>query len=269
MKKIIIGIAGEKNSGKDTIANIISYIDKVGLTRANYKGWCEYYNKTKLLDNKQINGIVHFADNLKLVTSIIFNIDITNFYNRDTKDSMYYNFNTRKLIKTLNPKHQEITIELLDKVCADLSNMVSSIKFNKHVPVIKLRTLLQYVGTNVVKNQLGADLWINSTISNIKFIFTNSTINVCCIPDVRFKDEANAILNINDRDYKGFIIKVTRNLFSNENYKHASEIIDIPYDYDIDNSGTTFNLYYKVLSIITEIKNKKIKDYDSGFTIES
>ena len=63
------------------------------------------------------------------------------------------------------------------------------------------------------------------------------------------------------------IIKVTRNLFSNENYKHASEIIDIPYDYDIDNSDTTFNLYYKVLSIITEIKNKKIKDYDSGFTI--
>ena len=64
--------------------------------------------------------------------------------------------------------------------------MVNSIKYNKHVPVIKLRTLLQYVGTNIVKNQLGADLWINSTISNIKRIFANSTINVCCIPDVRF-----------------------------------------------------------------------------------
>lgn len=269
MKKIIIGIAGEKNSGKDTIANMISYIDKVGLTRANYKGWWEYYHNSKLLDNKQIKGIVHFADNLKLVTSIIFDIDVTNFYNRDTKDSMYYNFNTRKLIKSLNSKHQEITIELLDKVCADLSNMINSIKCNKHVPVIKLRTLLQYIGTNIVKNQLGSNLWINSTISNIKRISANSTSTIYCISDVRFKDEADAILNLNDHDYKGFIIKVTRNLFSNENYKHSSEIIDIPYNYDIDNSDTTFNLYYKVLSIITEIKNKKIKDYDSGFTIES
>ena len=267
MKKIIIGIAGEKNSGKDTIANMISYIDKVGLTRANYKGWCEYYNKTKLLDNKQINGIVHFADNLKLVTSIIFDIDVTNFHNRDTKDNMYYNFNTRKLIKTLNPKHKEITIELLDKVCADLANMVNSIKCNKHVPVIKLRTLLQYVGTNIVKNQLGANLWINSTISNVKRIFSNSTISVCCIPDVRFKDEADTILNLNNHDYKGFIIKVFRNPFNSTSYKHASEFINVPCDYEIYNTETTFNLYYKVLSIITEIKNKKIKDYDSGFTI--
>ena len=45
----IIGIAGAKNSGKDTIANIISYIDNVGLSKATYRGWLAKYLELNLI----------------------------------------------------------------------------------------------------------------------------------------------------------------------------------------------------------------------------
>ena len=48
MKKFIIGIAGAKNSGKDTVASMINYIFAVGVTRASY---AEYLIKRTSIDN--------------------------------------------------------------------------------------------------------------------------------------------------------------------------------------------------------------------------
>ena len=81
----IIGIAGAKNSGKDTIANIISYIDDVGLSKATYRGWLAK-------SNVKYNNIIHFADTLKELVSKIFRIKLDYFYKRDYKDILYYNF---------------------------------------------------------------------------------------------------------------------------------------------------------------------------------
>ena len=48
MKPIIIGINGKRQSGKDTIANMIAYIHSVGVTKANYKEWVA--NKVSNID---------------------------------------------------------------------------------------------------------------------------------------------------------------------------------------------------------------------------
>ena len=49
MKNYIIGIAGQKNSGKDTLASMINYIFSAGVTRANYSDWI---TKRITYDNK-------------------------------------------------------------------------------------------------------------------------------------------------------------------------------------------------------------------------
>ena len=74
----IIGIAGAKNSGKDTIANIISYIDDVGLSKATYRGWL-------VKSNVKYNNIIHFADALKELVSKIFRIKLDYFYHSRRK----------------------------------------------------------------------------------------------------------------------------------------------------------------------------------------
>ena len=71
MKKFIIGIAGAKNSGKDTVASMINYIFAVGVTRASY---AEYLIKRTSIDNTYKDRIVHFADGLKDILSNLYNI---------------------------------------------------------------------------------------------------------------------------------------------------------------------------------------------------
>ena len=56
------------------------------------------------------------------------------------------------------------------------------------------------------------------------------------------------------KEIEGFIIKVTRNLSSSENYTHESETIDVDYDFLIENNKSTMELYYKVISIVSGIK---------------
>ena len=68
------------------------------------------------------------------------------------------------------------------------------------------------------------------------------------------KDEAEAIRKIKNKEIKGFIIKVIRNLSSSENYTHESETVDVDYDFLIENNKSTMELYYKVISIVSGIK---------------
>lgn len=243
----IIGIAGAKNSGKDTIANIISYIDNVGLSKATYRGWLAK-------SNVKYNNIIHFADALKELVSKIFRIKLDYFYKRDYKDILYYNLLSNRFIKQIPKNGKEITMEFLDKTYASLEQAIESIKYKSCTPVIKLRTLLQYIGTNIFRNQVKNNIWIDNAILTACDIFSETNSEIVCIADVRFKDEAEAIRKIKNKEIKGFIIKVTRNLSSSENYTHESETVDVDYDFLIENNKSTMELYYKVISIVSGIK---------------
>ena len=67
-------------------------------------------------------------------------------------------------------------------------------------------------------------------------------------------DALEDIRKIKNKEIKGFIIKVTRNLSSSENYTHESETVDVDYDFLIENNKSTMELYYKVISIVSGIK---------------
>lgn len=252
MKSFIIGIAGAKNSGKDTIASMINYIFAVGITRATYG---DYLIKKVKIDNTHADRIVHFADNMKDVMSIIFGIPRIAFDDRQKKDNAYWDYFNKTFVSFTDVirDNDAFIINNTDELyyTNPLSEMIKfAIKEHKHL-YIKVRTLMQYFGTDICRYFLDENIWIRSAIVKIANVATARRL--CIIPDVRFANEAEAIQSVNEPLYGG-VIKVNRN--NNKSYEHSSEIIDFTVDYEIDNNGTIMNLFYSVLDIVSKILNK-------------
>ena len=244
MKNYIIGIAGVKGSGKDTVASMINYIFAVGISKANYAEWIL---KQTAYDSLNKDRVLHFADSLKDVLSIIYGIPRDAFDDRTYKDEYYFNLRSRKFVNNLGVRNNAhvITIEDLSKL--NLNEWLCSI--TKSQVYIKLRTLLQYFGTNICRNQLGDDIWIKAAMNRI--INKATSRRICIVPDVRFDNEANAIKCNSDSLYGG-VIKVIRDSCEKDN--HASETQSFESDFIIENNGTIINLFYKVLQICQTVK---------------
>lgn len=252
MKSFIIGIAGAKNSGKDTIASMINYIFAVGTTRATYS---DYLIKKVKIDNTHADRIVHFADNMKDVMSIIFGIPRIAFDDRQKKDNAYWDYFNKTFVSFADVirDNDAFVINNTDELyyTNPLSEMIKiAIKEHKHL-YIKVRTLMQYFGTDICRYFLDEDIWVRSAI--VKIANVAAARRLCIIPDVRFANEAEAIRFV-DSSFYGGMIKVNRD--SDDNSKHYSEIIDFTVDYEINNNGTIMNLFYSVLDVVSKILNK-------------
>lgn len=233
-KVTIVGIKGFKGSGKDTVASMISYILHDGITKATYNTWILYY-KDKFVENDEI--IIHFADKLKDDISDFCGIDRKLLDRQDIKEENYYNFKTG--IVSTNTKDADCVINTV----LEYDNLSTILLLNNNVS-IKIRILLQYYGTNVIRNHFWHEAFINCTIN--KSFNVRNKLGQCIIADARFDNECEAI-----KKCGGVIIRVDRKLNNNDN--HESEQIKISQDdYVIDNTGTLVGLFYKVLKFVTD-----------------
>lgn len=234
-KVTIVGIKGFKGSGKDTVASMISYILHDGIMKANYDTWL-LYHKNGFVENDEI--IIHFADKLKDDISEFCGIDRKLLDKQEIKENYYYNFKTG--IVSTNIKDADYVINN----ALEFDNLSTLLLLNTNVS-IKIRTLLQYYGTNVIRNHFWYKAFINYTM-NKAFDIRNSK-GQCIIADARFEnDECEAI-----KQCGGMIIRVDRKFNNNDN--HESEQIKISQDdYVIDNTGTLVGLFYKVLKFVTD-----------------
>lgn len=243
-KPIIIGIAGRKQSGKDTVASMINYMMSVGLAQADYYTWVK-----KEFVYKNSNNIIHFADKLKDYCSEIFNIHRELFDDAECKDNKVWSITHQIFIdrKDLDKdRYYELTTEILDQCCLNLMVARNSTnRLTKKSTVISLRTIMQYIGTGIFRNLISKDIWVDMTINKACDI---ADTGYCIIPDVRFENEANAI---HSSLYGGTIIKLERD--NKDNDSHESEIIDFKCDKTIINNGNKMSLFYKVLLTLKEI----------------
>lgn len=232
-KVTIVGIKGFKGSGKDTVASMISYILHDGIMKASYDTWL-LYHKNGFVENDEI--IIHFADKLKDDISEFCGIDRKLLDRQEIKENYYYNFKTG--IVSTNIKDIDCVINTV----LEYDNLSTLLLLNNNVS-IKIRALLQYYGTNVIRNHFWHEAFIRYTM-NKAFDIKNSK-GQCIIADARFEDECMAI-----KYYGGKIIRVDRRV-NNDN--HESEQIKISQDdYVIDNIGTLVGLFYKVLKFVTD-----------------
>ena len=241
--KFIIAFTGKANAGKDTCGSIVHYINKVGVGKAKYEEWKKLYDLNKLPNN------FHFATNVKRCLSVMFGVAVELFDNREYKDKKYYCIEEHRFIdkNALDTrKYEEITIEhlkehtLKDSIC----NLTC---FDKRA-VVTLRTLMQYFATEIGRNQIHENIWIYSTISNVR-TYLECSNRVAAITDLRFYGEAEAICKQNCITY---IIRVNRPN-KEESFNHISEQGDFDVDYTIDNTTSLMGLFYKVLYMYQEL----------------
>lgn len=250
MKNFVIGIAGVKNSGKDTVASMINYIFAAGVSKAKYQDWLF---KRHISDAGLKDRIIHFADPLKDILSILYNIPRKYFDDRKYKDELWYCFNTNNFIENANQRPgNEVVIVHIDTLKSFSLNTYLKVNSDKLV-CIKLRSLLQYFGTEVCRNKLDDNIWVKCAIG--KIVDKAESRRLCIVPDVRFANEADALRISNDSLYGG-VIEVRRN-DAGDTDNHDSETIDFGVDEIIENNGTKMALFYKVLSYVEFIVNKK------------
>lgn len=249
--KPIIGIAGKAKSGKDTVAGMIAYIIREGLFRADYRNWSIRFDKPGV--TREIGAIIHFADFVKDICSRVFLIDRYCFDSILYKEQLCYLMDSGVFVK-LNEVPKDYIIA--NHAILSTTSIASLLKGYNNKVAISLRTMLQYVGTELGRNQLGENCWINATMSNAGII--RNRFGFCAIADVRFANECDAIR----KQKGGFVIKIKRSNDDEIKPKgsiHISESLEgINPDFIIDNDSNKFKLFHQVLAVLDKINQSSL-----------
>ena len=254
---MIIGIAGKKGSGKDLVGKIIQYLfdtKNTGYTisETNFNDYLK--NKHDL---KSDFKIVKFADKLKDLVCLLIGctreqLEDYNFKETplDWKTELYWVEDVDGNVlghKTTSKSKVQIDFEYYSQN--------NSCSIESAVIDITPRFLLTYIGTDLLREQLFDNIWVNATLSNYKpmmefyeGIFNNSTIKKgkklggsefpnWIITDVRHPNEAQAIL-----DLEGIIVQVNRYFYEFNTVEYTHVWYDKP-----DKSGNLISFNAEVL----------------------
>lgn len=230
----IYGICGYKQSGKNTVAKIWQLLDfyyKMGkdywVKFASIENSIENYTDTQyVLENLQFENKnfswkqKSYAHKLKQILCIFFGCKMEDFESEGFKNSKVpeewkvwkVTFSTEV---TFEPSITEIfsSKEEALKRYNELDNLDYWVcEPTEHLPTY--REVLQYIGTDLFRNQLHPNIWVNATMVDYRPI-DNRTIqdpddsNIeypdWIITDIRFQNEADAVT-----ERGGRLIKVIR-----------------------------------------------------------
>ena len=179
----IIAMSGKMQSGKNTVASIIQYLyDKNNLEDKNKDAEEDFNsyikNKHYLKSNwKQ----VAFADKLKDIICLLIGcyrdqLEDESFKSKELGEEWWYWYMER------DGGYSPIILDYLTTTKKELKSY-EGLELIKPTP----RFLLQFIGTNLFRNQLHPEIWVNSLMSEYKPIggYYSSNLRV----GARFYDE--------------------------------------------------------------------------------
>ena len=108
----------------------------------------------------------------------------------------------------------------------------------------EVRRLLQFMGTDVGRNILGENCWVEIIQRRIR----EEGLKKVAISDCRFINEAQWV-----HDVGGTVVRILRPATDDPNPVHASEIIDFPCDITIVNDGTLEEFVGKVIAAAMQL----------------
>ena len=226
---MIIGLSGKMRSGKNTVASIIQYLIYKDKVKDSSLSLNSFLNSTFIGDS--YSGFIQksFAAKLKQIVSILTGIPAEDLEKQEVKDS----------------RLPECWHKFDDN--------------NHYVEPDNVRELLQTLGTDLLRNQLHPNVFVNALF--VDYTTKKYSIGIdkyghqtivdkypnWLITDVRFPNELQAI---KDRD--GIVIRVNRNNSLLKSVIHESETVldNATFDYVIDNNGTIEELVIKVKEIL-------------------
>lgn len=199
------------------------------------------------------NGVVNHIDNIKTnnrldnleVVSSRYNTQYSKstegIYERRNKFEVYIRIDGKKTylgsyiskeeaLKVRNKKLQEVDTFIPLKYVA-----------KQWTP----RLLLQNMGTQIGRQIIHPNIWVNALMSDYK-LYNGIVYPNWIVTDVRFPNEVEAI-----KDKGGIIIRVNRPLIISDNHKSEAALDNYKdFDYVIDNEGTIEELVEKVSNIL-------------------
>ena len=254
-KMPLIGISGKAGAGKDLVGVIIQYlVHTTGIINMEY--WEDFKNKStfnQIVFSQYV--IKKFADKLKTLVCLLIGctreqLEDREFKEKELGEEWWYWSNTalnicpktygtfpNKMYRTKKEADKARDLYTLDR--HNLSHIV------KPTP----RILLQQIGTDLFRNQLHPNTWVNAS-------FANYLNNAWIFTDVRFPNELEAI-----KKRKGVTIRINRGLVERtgkmiQEPEHISEtaLDDAKFDYVIENNGTIEELIEQVKKILIKEK---------------
>lgn len=198
----IIGIAGRKQAGKNTVANYIN--GHVLISRNMVTDFYIDENGKLIVQTSDSNGEVGFGE-----------FDITR------KDKAFVEYAHQELWPYIKVYHfadplKEMAVNLFGLTYQQVygtdedKNTLTHLLW-EDIPAcpegksgnMTARDFLQHFGTNIVRKTYN-NAWVNATINRI----INEDSELSIIPDVRFPNEVKAI-----KDNGGIVIRLTRDLY--------------------------------------------------------
>ena len=252
----LIGISGKAGAGKDLVGVIIQYlVHTTGIINMEY--WEEFKNKStfnQIMFSQYV--IKKFADKLKTIVCLLIGctreqLEDREFKEKELGEEWWYWSNTALNICPKEygtfPNKMYRTKEEADKA----RNLYTLDRHNlSHIVKPTPRILLQQIGTDLFRNQLHSNTWVNAS-------FANYLNNAWIFTDVRFPNEADSI-----KDRGGITIRINRpcSVCGGVGYhkldcrlsEHESEtaLDNYEFDYVIKNDGTIEELIKQVKEIL-------------------
>lgn len=255
MNKELLIFRGKKGSGKDTSAKMADAILK--LKAINPKAAANMKYLDYIFTNPDTENIFHFADGIKDCISAMFNIRRVFLDNNYIKDNCYYSFKNRLIINNnvinkLKETSDVIIISNIDEYKSMLSNGNFALLFTGKLNVfVSIRFLLQYFGTELMRNIFGENVWVNKTIDKINdhFILNDYAI----IADMRFKNEYDEIVKYCKTEgihYRTFY--VINDIHLNNDNHISEQMFDLNNTEQdiIFNNSSIEELFYKVKHLL-------------------
>lgn len=269
----IIALSGKKNSGKDLVYNIINYLyvkhKHPHIYKAYFLGFDLYlhYRKTDKIGWLGFENI-KFANKLKNIVCLLIGCTREQLEDRDFKEKelgeewrrwywSYYkvssDFNTKgKISGYFDSK------EKAEEGKSDFKEVFyKSDNWKLKSEILTPRILLQEIGTDLFRNQLHPEIWVNSTFNNYLTPHNSLDNNLKMYPnwiitDLRFKNELKAI-----KDRQGITVRINtiwdysntdsflKNINQNE-HPSETELDNETFDIVLDNNGTIEDLIEQV-----------------------
>ena len=165
---MLIAINGRKQSGKDTVGQIIQYLIyknkyKNKIADITLKQFIRFNNSNQLLYSLDWK-VKKFADKLKDIICILINstreqLEDESFKSKELGEEWWYWYMERE------GEYSPIILDYLTTTKKELKSY-EGLELIKPTP----RFLLQFIGTNLFRNQLSPEIWVNSLMSGYKQI---------------------------------------------------------------------------------------------------
>jgi hypothetical protein len=232
---LIISISGRAGSGKDTVKEMIQlFYNKRPKSLEEFKKNYNIYKENNFLGSENCVSIA-LADKLKQICSVMFDLDLELFYDRNSKERNYVNLETHDLVNFSESIENKIVTASYYYNHSDEPDITKS--------YMSIRELMVYIGTYLINYNFDLNFFTN-TVN--KFINNNYDKAAIIISDVRYDPEYDFI------DHKkGVKILVKNSRVTPLNNIGENIEDDHDFDFEINNNDTFDELLENVYNMLT------------------